>query len=101
MPRSNRPRGRKAARGGSFDDGLDVERLTFGWRHTESKRGVSYTVQPISAANARKSYVCPGCGREVAPGSEHVAVWRADGLFGDEAALADRRHWHAHCWKIA
>ena len=99
MPRSNRPRGRKAA--GDDASPLDIERLTFGWRHTESKRGVSYTVQPISAANARKSYSCPGCGREVVPGAEHVAVWRAESIFGDDSALADRRHWHTHCWKIA
>lgn len=99
MPRSNRPRGRRAAGGDASE--LDVERLTLGWRRTETRRGVSYTVQPISTANARKSYICPGCGREIAPGVEHVAVWRADGVLGDEADLSGRRHWHAHCWRIA
>jgi hypothetical protein len=98
MPRSNRPRGRRRR-----DDapGRDVERLTLGWRRTEVRRGVAWTVQPISAANAQKSYVCPGCGREIPPGVEHVAVWRADGVLGDAADLEGRRHWHTHCWKIA
>lgn len=99
MPRSNRPRGRKTT--GDEREELDIERLTFGWRRTETRRGASYTVQPISAANARKSYVCPSCGREIAPGVEHVAVWRADGVLGDESDLAGRRHWHTHCWRIA
>ncbi len=99
MPRSNRHRGRRA-RGDEAPE-LDLERLTLGWRRTEIRRGVSYTVQPISAANARKEYVCPGCGRVIEVGVEHVAVWRADGVLGDEADLAGRRHWHTHCWKIA
>jgi hypothetical protein len=98
MPRSNRPRGRKTTGDDAY---LDVERLTFGWRRTETKRGAEYTVQPISSANAQKVYVCPGCGRDIAVGVEHLAVWRADGVRGDAADLADRRHWHTHCWKIA
>jgi len=30
-----------------------------------------------------------------------VVVWRADGVLGDAADLASRRHWHNHCWSIA
>ena len=56
-------------------------------------------MQPVSAAQALKSYVCPGCGRAVAPGTAHVVVWRADSIFGDERALEDRRHWHTGCWR--
>jgi hypothetical protein len=58
-------------------------------------------VQPVSAAQALKEYVCPGCGRVVAPGAAHVVVWRADGVLGDAADLAARRHWHTGCWRIA
>jgi hypothetical protein len=37
----------------------------------------------------------------VLPGVAHVVVWRADGVLGDDADLASRRHWHNHCWSIA
>ena len=26
--------------------------------------------------------------------------YRADGVLGDAADLAARRHWHIHCWRI-
>ena len=58
-------------------------------------------MQPVSAAQAQKSYVCPGCGRDIAPGVAHLVAWRADGVLGDGADLAARRHWHESCWKIA
>jgi len=94
MPRSHR---RRPERGG--DDGLD--RLIAGWKRTEAKRGGEWTVQPLSAPQAQKEYLCPGCGRTVAPGVAHLVVWRADGVLGDAADLAARRHWHTHCWRIA
>ena len=99
MPRSNRPRGRAAARRDEEPDGL--ERLMAGWRRTEVRRGVTWNVQPVSAVQAQKSYVCPGCGREIEPGVAHLVAWRADGVLGDAADLAARRHWHLACWKIA
>lgn len=80
---------------------LNVENLTFAARRTEVKRGGSWVVQPISATNAVKTYVCPGCGNEIEPGVAHIAAWREDGILGDAADLADRRHWHDHCWKVS
>ena len=44
---------------------------------------------------------CPGCGRPIPPGASHVVAWRADDLRGEEAALADRRHWHTRCWTVS
>jgi hypothetical protein len=101
MPRSNRPRGRhgRDRREKEAEDGLD--RLLAGWRRTEVRRGAVWNVQPVSAVQAQKSYVCPGCGRDVPPGVAHVVAWRADGVLGDAADLAARRHWHTACWKIA
>jgi len=78
-----------------------MERLLTGWKRTEVRRGLEWTVQPVTAAQAGKSYVCPGCGRGVATGVAHLVVWRADGVLGDQADLAGRRHWHTHCWRIA
>ena len=36
---------------------------------------------------------------DVAIGQAHIVAWSAEHLFGDEAALRDRRHYHAHCWR--
>jgi hypothetical protein len=93
MPRSNRRR-RESGADASF------ERLVAGWKRTEMRRGVEWTVQPISAAQAQKPYTCPGCGRTIESGVAHVVAWRADGVLGEQADLAARRHWHSHCWKL-
>ncbi|MCR2811655.1 hypothetical protein NQ166_08710 [Microbacterium sp. zg.Y1090] len=93
MPRSRRRRPERPR-----DDSLD--RLIAGWKRTEVRRGAEWTVQPVAASQAQKTYICPGCGRTVDPGVAHVVVWRADGILGEAAALADRRHWHNACWRI-
>lgn len=97
MPRSNRPR-RKS--GPDADEPADLSRLLAGWKRVEHKRDGGWYVQPVSAVQAVKSYVCPGCGLAIEAGVAHVVSWRADGLLGDAAALSDRRHWHGHCWRI-
>ncbi len=93
MPRANRRR-----RDGRDDS---LERLLSGWKRTESRRGRDWIVQPVSGAQAQKDYVCPGCTRTVPAGTAHVVVWQADGILGDAADLAARRHWHTACWNIA
>lgn len=103
MPRSNRPRpgrprGRRPVE--TPAEPLDLDRITSGLRRTVVKRTGTWTVQQVSAAAAQKVYLCPGCRLDVPIGQAHVVVWRADGLMGDAAALADRRHWHAHCWRM-
>ena len=95
MPRSRR---RPSARP-EPDDSL--ERLIAGWKRSEVRRGSEWTVQPVSAAQAVKEYVCPGCGRGIPQGTAHLVAWRADGVLGDAADLAARRHWHTHCWRMA
>ena len=65
------------------------------------RRGVEWTVQPVNASQAQKPYSCPGCGRSIAEGVAHLVAWRADGVLGDDADLAARRHWHSYCWSIA
>lgn len=99
MPRSNRPRRR--AGGAAGEPERDIERLLTGNRRTESRRGQEFSVQPISAAKATKAYVCPGCRGPVEAGVAHLVVWRMDGVLGDAADLAARRHWHEHCWRTA
>ena len=97
MPRLNRPRGRRPD---DADDQPDLSRALLGRLSTESKRDGTWNVQPLAAASATKFYVCPGCGLEIAPGIAHTVAWRADGLMGEQNDLADRRHWHLHCWRI-
>ena len=95
MARSNRRRRDSAAGDASF------ERLLAGWKRPEVRRGVEWTVQPVSAARAVKPYTCPGCGRTIEPSTAHVVAWRADGVLGDRADLEARRHWHTACWRIS
>lgn len=96
MPRSNRPRGARRDDEGA----IDLARAVAGRRRTESKRDGSWNVQPLAAASAAKTYLCPGCGLEIGPGVAHCVTWRADGIMGEADDLAGRRHWHTHCWRI-
>lgn len=105
MSRSNKSRRQNSRGRGSKRDAdwepLDLNRIQGGMRRSEVKRGREYTVQPIRAERAVKVYICPGCSDEIPLGTAHVAVWQADSILGDNAALADRRHWHNHCWRVA
>jgi hypothetical protein len=104
MPRSNRPSRRGGASrndgGGSEDEELDLDRLRAGWRRTEHRKNGEWNVQPVSAVQAVKDYVCPGCSIPISAGTAHIVAWRADGVMGDASDLAARRHWHTHCWRI-
>jgi hypothetical protein len=97
MPRSTRPRRRA---GGDEAPELDLERVLLGRLRVETKRDGAWNVQPHGSGAATKTYTCPGCGLEIAPGTAHVVAWRADGLMGAADDLAGRRHWHSHCWRI-
>ena len=45
-------------------------------------------VQPYQAT---KSYLCPGCNRDITPGTGHIVAVPVD-------APDLRRHWHYGCW---
>ncbi|MGH1502581.1 MAG: ATP/GTP-binding protein [Acidimicrobiales bacterium] len=49
-------------------------------------------VRFVSAADATKPYLCPGCGRDIPPGMGHVVAVPPD-------APDLRRHWHRGCWE--
>lgn len=93
MPRSHRRRPEDRSND-SF------ERFVSGHRRTEFRRGAEWNVQPISQQAAQKEYTCPGCGRVIPPATAHLVAWRADGVMGDSADLAARRHWHNTCWGV-
>ncbi|MDO4665829.1 MAG: ATP/GTP-binding protein [Actinomycetaceae bacterium] len=75
---------------------LDLDRLA-SMPRAVSRRGQTYQVQHLSAA--AKTYVCPGCNHEIAPGSPHVVVWKTEGDYGFDFGVEARRHWHPYCWK--
>lgn len=53
--------------------------------------GAGVTVTLVHPYQARKRYVCPGCGGPIKVGEGHYVV------IPDEADL--RRHWHRACWE--
>jgi hypothetical protein len=109
MPRTNRPRGKRSGAGRTGSragadttrDEIDLSRALYGSLRTEQRRDGLWNVQPVSAASAVKSYLCPGCRLTITPGIAHTVAWRADGIMGETEDIAARRHWHNHCWKIS
>ncbi|ALE06552.1 ATP/GTP-binding protein [Arthrobacter sp. ERGS1:01] len=101
MPRSNHPRRRRTSQGGGKgdDEGFSLDRTRLGVPQRQSAPDGEWAVRSITAGNAQKTYTCPGCNHEVAPGVAHLVVWREDAMFGAEAGLRERRHWHNNCWR--
>lgn len=91
MPRSNRPRRSKGKR---EEDHLDLTGARLGFKRTEVKRGVVYSVQstPGNHEDSNKSWTCPHCFIAIRVGTAHIVAW-------DEARGVDgRRHFHTGCW---
>lgn len=77
---------------------LDTEAVRRGGARSETgPDGRSWTVRTV--ASGEKTYTCPGCGQLIPPGTTHVVAWTTEHLFGVEAGLAERRHWHSACWR--
>lgn len=75
---------------------LDLDRAR-GGRSVEVGPDGRWTVQRV--AGSERSYTCPGCHATIPPGVAHVVAIAQDHLFGADAAVADRRHWHSACWR--
>lgn len=76
---------------------LDVTSLRRSGTRTETDRqGREWTVRTVTGSD--KTYRCPGCGGDIPPGARHVVAWTSDHIFGPDAGLSDRRHWHTQCW---
>ncbi|NCD16382.1 MAG: hypothetical protein EOL91_03545 [Actinobacteria bacterium] len=76
-----------------------MDRLQSMARTEEGPGGFSHTVRQVRGSD--KAYTCPGCNRSIPAGTTHVVAWSNDHLFGADAALAERRHWHTGCWRSA
>ncbi|HEY0573485.1 MAG TPA: hypothetical protein VGD73_05240 [Pseudonocardia sp.] len=67
-----------------------------GFARTESSADGEWMVRTVPGTLGRKTYRCPGCDQEIAPGVGHLVAWPAgtDGYDGS----GQRRHWHNPCW---
>ena len=74
---------------------LDVGRATGGRRSEQAPDG-EWTVQGVRGGE--RTFTCPGCSQVIAPGTAHLVAWRTDDLWGADAGLEGRRHWHPACW---
>lgn len=103
MPRSNRPRSNRPRRTGrrapsAAAPSLSLDRALAGTTRRESHADGDWFVRPVPGPAASKTYRCPGCDHEIAPGVPHLVVWSADDVLGDASAMGGRRHWHRPCW---
>ncbi len=48
-------------------------------------------VRRVQPYEALKTYICPGCERDIPPGTGHIVAVPSD-------APDLRRHWHRACW---
>ena len=54
--------------------------------------GLTVEVRTIQPYQATKTYVCPGCNRDIPAGTGHIVAVPHD-------APDLRRHWHKGCWR--
>jgi len=94
MPSSRRSRRRPW---GEEHPSLDLDRARGAAERVETAGDGSWHVRTVTGSE--KAYRCPGCLQEIPARVQHVVAWAEDGLFGPDAALADRRHWHTGCWQ--
>ncbi|GAA1709162.1 hypothetical protein GCM10009809_01750 [Isoptericola hypogeus] len=75
---------------------LDLDRALGGVRRVSADDG-EWTVRTVRGGD--KTYRCPACRQDVAPGTTHVVAWPRDVVGGEQAGLEERRHWHSSCWE--
>jgi hypothetical protein len=63
----------------------------------ETKRGKRYQVR--KTFDGSSVYKCPGCNNGITQGATSLTVIEQDHIFGEQAAIDERRHWHESCWK--
>ena len=73
--------------------------LSSGHATSAVKRDGRWIVRTVSGATATKTYRCPGCNAEIAPGTPHVVAWPDTPGLLSASAVEERRHWHTGCWQ--
>ncbi len=79
--------------------GRDISRILDPAPFIEESADGDWYVQYIPAVNAKKTYKCPACERQINPGVAHLVAWQTDHMFGAQRAIEERRHWHKRCWE--
>jgi hypothetical protein len=60
--------------------------------HETDPSGLEVEVRFVQPYQAVKAYLCPGCNREIPPGTYHLVAVPLE-------APDLRRHWHRGCWE--
>jgi hypothetical protein len=91
MPRSNRPRRSKGKR---EEEPVELSGARLGFKRTEVKRGVTYSVQstPGNHEDFNKTWTCPHCFISIRVGTAHIVAW------DENRGVESRRHFHTGCW---
>jgi hypothetical protein len=77
---------------------FDADRALGGAARVETgPRGEQYYVATPRPTD--KTYICPGCNREIAGETQHIVAWPVEHILGEDAAAQARRHWHSGCWR--
>ncbi|MFB9375410.1 hypothetical protein ACFFKU_05630 [Kineococcus gynurae] len=58
-----------------------------------------WIVRTLRGDSSAKTYRCPGCRQEIAPGVPHLVVWPSRGTFSAGDGVSERRHWHRACFE--
>lgn len=72
---------------------------TGGFAQLEHRGQQEWMVQAMPSDAAGKTYLCPGCHQQIAPGVAHTVVWPRLAGIGSASAVEERRHWHTACWQ--
>lgn len=72
--------------------------LLTSFARTDSKHDGTWLLQQMPAGRSEKTYVCPGCQRDIPIGLQHVVVWPNTAPIGTSSGVDHRRHWHTICW---
>ncbi|GAA3845439.1 hypothetical protein KACC15558_29270 [Brevibacterium ammoniilyticum] len=95
MPRSNSSRRRNKWSAPA----RDLSESVSGMRRSRDLPDGTWSIQHVAGNSSGKSYVCPGCGQQVAAATAHVVAWRQDAAHGIDIGLESRRHWHTRCFQ--
>ncbi|MDR1033176.1 MAG: hypothetical protein LBL41_00130 [Bifidobacteriaceae bacterium] len=72
-------------------------RAAAGYERIETKRGKDYKV--TKTLEGSSVYLCPGCNQAIDQGKPSFTVIELNHMFGEQAAIDERRHWHVTCWR--
>lgn len=73
--------------------------LSSSYPQAETRGPTRWIVRQMPGSQAVKTYICPGCGHPINPGTPHLVVWPSTPSLGTDRAVDERRHWHVACWR--